>query len=341
MEKIIIFLVTAIFIGGCSEKKSTEPDSNLDVVGMELVSEYELEPGAYNFAIKDNFLIRPNDSNEIVIFDISSDFLEEVSNLYIPFDDPLSIYIYQNYGFVFFYNNSGHICSMSILDFSDTNNPSILSTIEDFDDYFDATYINHGCVVGEYLYIGDFGDIQIFNISDITNPTYETSFSIPGECEDIQFEDNIIYCCSSVAGYYTGYFFTMDVQDPLNPLILSQIETIGYALESTIDNEFAFVACADSGLLSINISNPSELFISDQFDTSGWATHLYKFSTNIFVGTDSEGGAGVYIINSEDPENLAHIYLEENFTPWDLNIYRDYLYALHIDKIYTYHILSE
>ena len=84
--------------------------------------------------------------------------------------------------------------------------------------------------------------------------------------------------------------------------IVSRFTTTGYAQDVVIDNNLAFVAQGEGGLMIINISDPkSPTAISIVNEgMKGYANKVSRKDSVLYIAS---GGFGVSVVNAADPEN--------------------------------------
>jgi len=110
---------------------------------------------------------------------------------------------------------------LAIVDISNPLNPVEVSQ---FNDAFNSSNWAYDVVVnGNYLYVANHygGTIRIYDISDLTTPTFVSSTPVPGSNRPrvIHIEDNVMYVGSNIEG---GYVF--DLSTPTAPSFLHRID---------------------------------------------------------------------------------------------------------------------
>lgn len=114
----------------------------------------------------------------------------------------------------------------------------------------------------------------------------------------------------------TGYAYTalnngfqiIDVQNPENPQVLSTYPTPDFCLDIKLQDEFAYVAGASSGLLIFDVSNPSSPFLTNIYNPSG------EYLRGLFLEPQSSNNLA-YLVWCCNPGKLEIINIPN---PWFL-----------------------
>lgn len=166
-------------------------------------------------------------------------------------------------------------------------------------------------VAGKYLYIVNGANgLFIYDIQDPNSPSLVGSLSGAGVLED----SRDIYVSGSIAYIADGNtadgtdenIKLVDVSDPTNPFVLSEITAytnvgnVSYnALGIFVRGKYAYVAADSEGLIIIDVtdrSNPT--YVSQVAAGSNNAKKVYVEGTNAFV---ADGTNGMRIIDVSDP----------------------------------------
>nr|MBC8478504.1 hypothetical protein [bacterium] len=106
-----------------------------------------------------------------------------------------------------------------------------------------------------YLYIADgiYG-LKVYQLNN-TIPLELTEIAtlpLEGDARKIVAEDGLLVVCAAAGGVYC-----VDISDPFQPTILSRYEASYTAYDLELRNNHLFVAWSSSGVLVLNIADPS------------------------------------------------------------------------------------
>lgn len=161
------------------------------------------------------------------------------------------------------YSATGHP-DLLVVDVSDPVTPVLISDIDL------GVTLNAIVVGGDYLYGAaddDTDQLVVVNVSDLSNPVFETSRTLPGvdsagsypEGRAIAFYDDVVY----VATWETAgpEFHSFDVSSPTAPVALDSVELTHSVNHMVAVNDHAYLATtADTAeLMVIDVSDPNNL----------------------------------------------------------------------------------
>lgn len=86
-----------------------------------------------------------------------------------------------------------------------------------------------------------------------------------------------------------------------NQTKLSEIAVPGEALAVKVSGNYAYVACRQSGLQVVDISNPAAPVLKGRYETTGYATTVDLKGSHAIV---SSGGGGVYLFDISNPNSI-------------------------------------
>ena len=178
---------------------------------------------------------------------------------------------------------------LHIIDVSDRQNPSIISSVGDS---ADGVYL-----VGQIAYVacGSYGGLQVIDVSDSQNPKIIGKVDTPGGARKVTVIDQTAY----VADYGSGLQI-IDVSDPRNPAIIGSVDTPGNAFEVDVIGQTAYVADRTAGLQIIDVSNPQALpnigsLVAADFVTGVVLTDQIAYVTNY--------EAGLLVVDVSNPQS--------------------------------------
>jgi hypothetical protein len=102
--------------------------------------------------------------------------------------------------------------------------------------------------------------------------------------QDPNAKDPLLYVADGTAGVQI-----VDVQDPLNPVIVGSVDTPGNAVDIVVDGGLAYVADSGSGLQVVDVSTPASPSIIGSYDTEGISVKLDKVGSIAYVA-DTDWG---------------------------------------------------
>lgn len=161
--------------------------------------------------------------------------------------------------------------------------------------------------------------LQVIDISNPSNPQVIKDFKINSFTTgnklavgtSIFYNNHIVYL--GLARATNGLeFFTIDVSNPLNPIILDSFE-IGHSVNSIfVRDGYAYIASPNSTELRIlDVSNPGNIIepTGSGFNAPGGGGNngngksIYIVGNNLYFGRTILNGNEFYILDKSDPEN--------------------------------------
>jgi len=199
--------------------------------------------------------------------------------------------------------------------------------------YYDIAYDN------EYVYVGNFQGLSIFDVSDPSGPEKVGFISLEGGVKDVIIESDYAYIANGenglvvvdisdptdpqyAGGYNTagesygvningGYAYiadlenglvVVDVSDPMDPQYTGGDNTSDDALGVVVNNEYAYIVDALDGLVVVDVSDPTDPQYAGGYDTESIASSLDVSGGYAFVGDRNEGMVVVDISNPTNPQ---------------------------------------
>jgi hypothetical protein len=183
---------------------------------------------------------------------------------------------------------------LAIVDISDPTLPRLISSL-DIPEYVWEVAASNGVVYVEVPTENDIG-IGVVDVTDPANPKLVRTFRRPPSVEDIAVSGDLMLVTSREEG-----LVILDAKDPLNPVILSKLETPDIPDEFVVvSDKLALVTCGRNGVISVDISDPNSPRILSTTTTYDPAYDIAADGKLAFVGS----GGNVMMIDMTDPENL-------------------------------------
>ncbi len=298
---------------------------------------YEGERRIQDFLLVDTLLYMSLEYEGVIIYDIQDPSLPvELANLEENQDFG---YLLKRFGD---YIGSMHQRSFKIIDISDRLNPQLISSIErelfdiyDFEFYGDYLLLSDGFEV-----LQDFR-LDIYDISDISNPTnvsftsidstwfgvnlsvvenyvylYNTEMghqiydiSEPGEPEFVRaFLDNFLILDIEISGNilfasrFDDAILTMDISDPVNPIITNEFEVQSVRSFSrnvlSLSGDNLYFIAADNVMSLLDVNNPDSPRLLGRYFAGARAYRPAKWMNYVYF---CDLWSGLRIVDMSDP----------------------------------------
>lgn len=194
------------------------------------------------------------------------------------------IYLYENYAFVLLEWNEA--CSwfnrFAVINITDLSNPQIICQ------FGRRLWINDAIFDNTMLYVGSYGNLDIYNLENITAPellvTYNESFS---RCNSLRKQGDILYIGTSDA------LLICDASNPLSLTILSSEYEDRIPLEIELGNDRMYILFVSPGLedkFTISIFDiediESPVLIGELNFNYSYNAYLTVYNSTIFVSSD-------------------------------------------------------
>ncbi len=154
-------------------------------------------------------------------------------------------------------------------------------------------------ISGSYAYLADSSQgLRIVNISDPAAPFSVGFVDTPSTAKDVAVVGTIAYVADNTS------LQIVDVSNVAAPWVRASIAMT--ALEVKVQNNTAYVAASSSGLITVNVSNPSSPVLLDSLPPWGGAnaaTVGVSLGSSIAYLCNSDGGLG--IVNTSNPSGLS------------------------------------
>lgn len=202
---------------------------------------------------------------------------------------------------------------LSIVDIGDPTSPTLA-----WSGTFAAGDAEALAIQGNLVYVAaEGGGLQIVDVTDPLNPDVKSPFPLSDEAQDVAVMGGHAY----VADRFGAGFVVVDVTDPDAPLRVGDVLAPGgqEARGVAVQGAWAYCAWSDTGLLAINISDPSaptivgQLVLHDVGSASpSRAKKVAVSGSYAYVMADE-----LHIVDISDPTNLT---LE---TTYEIDIWDD------------------
>ncbi|MCP4549778.1 MAG: T9SS type A sorting domain-containing protein [bacterium] len=160
-----------------------------------------------------------------------------------------------------------------------------------------------------------------FTVVNVTEPGF-----VPVVGDDVDYtaeamvlDGDVAYLAAQADG-----IVAMDILDPENPVVLSELGTIGQARDLALAQHYAYVVAGADGLHIVDVADPNNLITVGSLTFTGEAWTIALDYPVAYIGMESGELAAVDINDPASPALLDEINLA-----WDHNdiaIYGDHLY---------------
>ncbi|MBN2543038.1 T9SS type A sorting domain-containing protein [bacterium] len=144
-------------------------------------------------------------------------------------------------------------------------------------------------ISGDYMFIASNNGMQIVNITDITNPDYDTSYTATSYCTDIAIIDEIAYLTYNDVGIKR-----INIADPIHPMPMGEYSSPA-PTALYVDEDCVYFTDDEDGLVILHRNYMSLL---GQYPMTWTTLDICKLDYYLFVAGDDDG---VYIFDIADP----------------------------------------
>lgn len=152
-------------------------------------------------------------------------------------------------------------------------------------------------VQDSYAYVGTYGSVLVFDISDPSYPLLTGHVYTKGVIRRLWVSGKYAYSAQEKDGFYV-----YDVSDPHNPREIAHPEIEHWARSIFVCDTLAFVAHGQHGLLIFDVSDPLNPEVLSSFDTPGSAMDCFVSDTLLYVVD-----GGLTIMNISDPSHPREV----------------------------------
>jgi hypothetical protein len=222
---------------------------------------------------------------------------------------PIHFAISDGYAYVVgkFPDDSYLVC---ILDVSD---PSNIASLYMSDNIYGP--VGPLAVSGNYMYEANAYDLEIYDISDPTNPIMVSSIDSDWHDWRLAITDNYALLADYPI-FYSNEILIMEISDPYNPQEITTFEGYNYINDITTSGDFAFVTDEWDGLSILNLSDIPNSYECGSYETQGNALSVSAKVPYVFV-------ADMYSIEIFDCSQALNIPLPPKI-PDDFYLYPAY-----------------
>ncbi len=176
----------------------------------------------------------------ILILDVNT---PKAPQLITTYSTSASAYRIELFDDLLYYSGSNELWTVDI------SNPAAPLTVRRLVEVDDPKNID---VAGGYAYVPDGRQgLKIFDVTDRWNPTFVAQFPAPIEAYDVVVRDQIAYLVHS------SRISSIDISDPTNPTLLSEIYPFGRVYEVMHHNDILYVRNDDWILLAYSLEDPT------------------------------------------------------------------------------------
>jgi len=137
---------------------------------------------------------------------------------------------------------------------------------------------------GKAFVSGEKIGIQSFMVDTPASFTHLSSFSTLHDCRDIQIRENVAYIANGRDG-----LVTVDISDPIHPVIIGWSPNSGNGLGIALNNDYAYIADGSAGVMEYNIVNPHLPVLTGSVMTDNWAQDIVIRNNIGYVAVDVLG----------------------------------------------------
>ncbi len=210
---------------------------------------------------------------------------------------------------------------LSILNVSDHSNPFEISIIDhDTLDDVKCLYLQKNL-----LYVGNFLELVIINVTDITNPIILSRTSIQGICEDIIVSGNVTFIASRVKGLEI-----YNTTDPLNPQFESLYSISAFNLGIDLVDNYIYLASFSNGLIIIDVSNIGSPEFVAQVNIDDNFYHDVQVFDGYAIVANTQFGMEIYDVH--DLSSITKLSTRPIGQATSVYIQGDWVYAISYDQ---------
>jgi hypothetical protein len=191
--------------------------------------------------------------------------------------------------------NSG----LSIVDVSNPRNPLLRRT------FSTSNYTTDVYVVGAYAYVATENSFLVIDISNTSSPVLKKTLSMTAH--SILIKGSLAY----VACWESGLKI-IDITNPLEPIVIGNCNTPGYAAGIALSGDYAFIADCYQGMQVVDVSNPLSPKLIGNCDTPDVARGIAIKDNYAYISDFQAGLHEIDITNPLAPSLTSTIDLPSN-----------------------------
>lgn len=188
--------------------------------------------------------------------------------------------------------NDNHIylgLSSSGIKVVDISTPSAANLVTNLQNF--SGQVRQVELIGNYVYIADKKELQVYNITNPAVPTYvttytiDTTYSSSGSINTITVDGSYAYLAIGNAGMEI-----IDISNPASPVHVSVIDSTpsGNVYEIAVSGNYAYLADYDEGLIVVDISTKTSPTQVGSYSTS-FARGVKVSGSHVFVSDTTDG----------------------------------------------------
>lgn len=194
-------------------------------------------------------------------------------------------------------------------------------------------------IVSDYLYVVDYNDLHVFNISNLSNPQELETQHVGWNIETIFNQGAYLYLGSSSGMYIYS------IENPQSPQYYSQINHIDGCDPVVVKGDYAYVTIRGGNVCGQDLSELNVINISNKYNPILEATipmeepyGLGVHENQLFV---SDGAFGLKIFNIEVPNQISLEHTYSDLHIFDVIPLEEELLLIGDNTLYQYHYLDD
>lgn len=209
---------------------------------------------------------------------------------------------------------------LHVYDISDPASPSFVGSSTPLKSFMDVDVqgnlaFTRSCVDGRCA-------LQVFDVSDPASPQGVHKYDDLINCKDLKITEDYAWIVTGTA------LQIMNISDPDSLQIVGSLNLPGIVTGIDVMDTHAYIASSLEGLMIIDISNPSEPFLTGLYPTPKYAMDVFTHGNfALVIGSESGLETWVHIVDVSDPTSPCFIGEYENqWIVHDIDVYADILY---------------
>lgn len=185
----------------------------------------------------------------------------------------------------------------------------------------------------DFAFVLQYNNIRVVDISNPDSLYLISEFETFGDKRAIAFNDEFIYIADSYYG-----LVIIDVSDIYNPVYVYQISTPGATEYLVAEDDLVYLS--NHGLRIIDVSNPSDLRITGEFETIWGTDKIFKKDNLIFLIDGNISALRVLSVEfANNPIEISQIKPNVNLII-SIAAYENYIYLAKGDSLDVWDITS-
>ena len=251
----------------------------------------------YNVKVFNQIAYIADQNDGLRIVDVSQPTSPKLLGVFPSGGDTMRVDIVGDVAFVAD-RNSG----VNIIDVSEPSSPTALGL-------FSTSTVNDVSVNGKDVNLATGNGLEVFDISDHTDPVYKTSYRTPGTSSGVDAQGSLVYILWNSNGAFSGGLIIIDVQNPNTPELIGTYPmdtslptdiSLGYKLAYVVHRNWT-----GGGLKIFDISDPSNPNLIGSLDNIINAQNLSIWGDIAHISAWEGGLKIVDIYNPTDPKLLS------------------------------------